>query len=131
MLLGSPLRAEISRSGRASPDVRNADSSCDEWTTDLTRYGSRAAVFLALMGSPATRFGVLRSAEPDADPRNAGSPTNCRQNRRFCQQPPVELIWARSILRNYTQHRVPGIVESAAPVSPLLEALDITKSFGA
>ena len=34
-------------------------------------------------------------------------------------------------MRNYTQHRAPGIVESAAPVSPLLEALDITKSFGA
>jgi hypothetical protein len=42
MLLGSPLRAEISRKGSASPDDRNADSSCDEWTTDFTRYGSRA-----------------------------------------------------------------------------------------
>ena len=37
MLLGSPLRAAISRSGSASPDERNADSSCEEWTTDLTR----------------------------------------------------------------------------------------------
>src|SRR5687768_14580655 len=50
MLFGSPLRAEISRSGSASPEVRNADSSCEEWTTDLTRYGSRAAVFLVLIG---------------------------------------------------------------------------------
>src|SRR3954471_6984512 len=41
MLFGSPLRAAISRSGSASPEVRKADSSCDEWTTDLTRYGSR------------------------------------------------------------------------------------------
>ena len=37
MLFGSPLRAATSRSGNASPDERNADSSCDEWTTDLTR----------------------------------------------------------------------------------------------
>ena len=37
MLFGRPLRAAISRSGSASPDERNADSSCDEWTTDLTR----------------------------------------------------------------------------------------------
>ena len=37
MLFGNPLRAEISRSGSASPDERNADSSCAEWTTDLTR----------------------------------------------------------------------------------------------
>src|SRR5262245_31681641 len=42
MLFGSPLRAAISRSGRASPDDRNADSSCEECTTDFTRYGSRA-----------------------------------------------------------------------------------------
>ena len=45
MLLGSPLRDEISRSGSASPDERNADSSCDACTTDFTRYGSRAAGF--------------------------------------------------------------------------------------
>ena len=37
MLFGSPLRAATSRSGSASPDERKADSSCDEWTTDLTR----------------------------------------------------------------------------------------------
>jgi hypothetical protein len=37
MLLGRPLRAEISRRGRASPEVRKAESNCDEWTTDLTR----------------------------------------------------------------------------------------------
>src|SRR5262245_2868021 len=42
MLLGSPLLAEISRSGSASPVERNADRSCAECTTDLTRYGSRA-----------------------------------------------------------------------------------------
>src|ERR1041385_7242077 len=41
MLLGSPLREEISRSGSASPEVRNADSTCTECTTALTRYGSR------------------------------------------------------------------------------------------
>jgi rhamnose transport system ATP-binding protein len=41
MLFGSPLRAAISRSGSASPDDRNAESSCAECTTDLTRYGSR------------------------------------------------------------------------------------------
>src|SRR4051812_16161202 len=41
MLLGRPLRAEISRSGSASPVERNADSSCAECTTDFTRYGSR------------------------------------------------------------------------------------------
>ena len=37
MLFGSPLRAAISRSGSASPDDRNADSSCDACTTDFTR----------------------------------------------------------------------------------------------
>jgi hypothetical protein len=37
MLLGSPLRAEISRSGSASPDVRKADNSWEEWTTAFTR----------------------------------------------------------------------------------------------
>src|SRR5262245_34701949 len=42
MLLGKPLRRAISRSGSASPDARNADSTRDECTTDLTRYGSRA-----------------------------------------------------------------------------------------
>src|SRR3954454_16412733 len=41
MLLGRPLRAATSRSGSASPEDRNADSNCDECTTDLTRYGSR------------------------------------------------------------------------------------------
>src|SRR5262245_54048063 len=41
MLFGSPLRSEISRNGRASPDVRKADSNRDECTTDLTRYRSR------------------------------------------------------------------------------------------
>ena len=45
MLFGSPLRAAISRSGRASPEVRNAERSCDEWTTDFTRYGSRPSDF--------------------------------------------------------------------------------------
>ena len=43
MLFGSPLRAAISRNGRASPDERNADSSCEAWTTAFTRYGSRRA----------------------------------------------------------------------------------------
>src|SRR4029450_8708227 len=42
MLFGSPLRAAISRSGSASPDERNAESSCEECTTDLPRCGSRA-----------------------------------------------------------------------------------------
>ena len=32
-----PLRAAISRNGSASPDVRKADSNCEEWTTDFTR----------------------------------------------------------------------------------------------
>ena len=41
MLFGSALRAEISRSGRASPEERKADSTCDACTTALTRYGSR------------------------------------------------------------------------------------------
>lgn len=45
MLFGRPLLAAISRSGNASPDDRNAERSCDAWTTDLTRYGSRAAGF--------------------------------------------------------------------------------------
>ena len=42
MLFGNPVRLATSRSGNASPDERNADSNCDEWTTDFTRYGSRA-----------------------------------------------------------------------------------------
>ena len=37
MLFGRPLRAAISRSGSASPDALKADSTRDEWTTDLTR----------------------------------------------------------------------------------------------
>jgi len=37
MLFGSPLREETSRSGSASPDVRKADSNCDECTTAFTR----------------------------------------------------------------------------------------------
>ena len=37
MLFGSPLRAAISRSGSASPEVRNAESTREEWTTDFTR----------------------------------------------------------------------------------------------
>src|SRR5262245_11046863 len=41
MLLGKPLRPETSRSGSASPEPRNAESSRDAWTTDFTRYGSR------------------------------------------------------------------------------------------
>ena len=41
MLFGSPLRATTSRSGSASPDDRNADSTSEECTTDFTRYGSR------------------------------------------------------------------------------------------
>ena len=44
-LYRSSLRPAISRSGSASPDARNADRTRDEWTTDLTRYGSRALVF--------------------------------------------------------------------------------------
>src|SRR5215831_9789217 len=42
MLLGRPDRAEMSRSGSASPDERNADSNCAECTTAFTRYGSRS-----------------------------------------------------------------------------------------
>src|SRR5437867_4489311 len=42
MLFGRPLRDATSRSGSASPDDRNADRTRDEWTTALTRYGSRA-----------------------------------------------------------------------------------------
>src|ERR1043165_6496286 len=45
MLFGSPDRLATSRSGSASPDDRNADSSRDAWTTDFTRYGSRALTF--------------------------------------------------------------------------------------
>ena len=45
MLFGRPLRPEISRSGSASPDDRNADSRRDAWTTDFTRYGSRATAW--------------------------------------------------------------------------------------
>src|SRR5262245_40459832 len=45
MLLGRPLRDEISRSGSASPELRKAESTCDECTTDFTRYGSRAGGF--------------------------------------------------------------------------------------
>jgi hypothetical protein len=37
MLLGNPLRAAISRKGRASPVTRKAESTCEEWTTDFTR----------------------------------------------------------------------------------------------
>ena len=44
MLFGRPLRAEISRSGSASPETRKAASTCEEWITDLTRYGSRVLV---------------------------------------------------------------------------------------
>jgi hypothetical protein len=51
MLLGSPLRAATSRNGRASPDDRKADNSCDEWTTDFTRYGSRAGGLVLISGS--------------------------------------------------------------------------------
>src|SRR5262245_28162306 len=57
MLFGSPLRAAISRSGSASPDVRNADSTRDEWTTDFTRYGSRGG------------FGVIELSHPAAEAR--------------------------------------------------------------
>ncbi len=62
MLLGSPLRAATSRRGSASPDVRNADSSCDEWTTDLTRYGSRAPGVLVLMVFLSARYWMLCAA---------------------------------------------------------------------
>src|SRR5213083_347835 len=48
MLLGRPLRPEISRSGSASPEARNAVSTRDAWTIDLTRYGSRAGVSLGI-----------------------------------------------------------------------------------
>jgi hypothetical protein len=48
MLFGSPLREAISRNGSASPDARNAESTRDEWTTDLTRYGSRGDVVGAM-----------------------------------------------------------------------------------
>ena len=51
MLFGNPLRTAISRSGRASPDVRNAESTRVECTTDLTRYGSREATF-AVISAP-------------------------------------------------------------------------------
>src|SRR3990170_1244714 len=58
MLLGRPLLAATSRSGNASPDERNADSSCEEWTTDLTRYGSRPGGLSGLSGFSA--LSVLR-----------------------------------------------------------------------
>src|SRR3954452_13299282 len=59
MLLGSPLRPAISRRGSASPDDRKAESSREAWTTDLTRYGSRAD-FSVLMTALAPRFGAAR-----------------------------------------------------------------------
>src|SRR5262245_60681303 len=43
MLFGKLLRCATSRSGSASPDERNAPRMRDEWTTDLTRYGSRGS----------------------------------------------------------------------------------------
>src|SRR5882672_396164 len=49
MLLGSPLRADTSRSGNASPDDRNADRTREEWTTALTRYGSRGGGIFELI----------------------------------------------------------------------------------
>src|SRR5437867_6302084 len=65
MLFGRPLRPEISRSGSASPDDRNADSRRDAWTTDFTRYGSRATAsslmrHLAQRCSPALSNYTLR-----------------------------------------------------------------------
>src|SRR5262245_44963734 len=51
MLLGRPDRPATSRSGSASPDDRNAESSCEAWTTDLTRYGSRALAFCPMAPS--------------------------------------------------------------------------------
>src|SRR5215207_7603946 len=83
MLFGSPLRAEISRSGRASPEVRNADRSCDEWTTDLTRYGSRAAVFLALMDHLPGAMASIAVCGIERGLRNASRPRVCRKKRRF------------------------------------------------
>src|SRR3989442_11606060 len=49
MLLGSPLRADTSRRGNASPDDRNADRTREEWTTALTRYGSRGGGIFELI----------------------------------------------------------------------------------
>src|SRR5215471_3328156 len=43
MLLGRLARWATARRGSASPDDRNAARMRDAWTTDLTRYGSRAA----------------------------------------------------------------------------------------
>src|SRR5215471_15998199 len=44
MLFGRLLRAEISRSGSASPVERNAESSCAACMTDFTRYRSDGPV---------------------------------------------------------------------------------------
>jgi hypothetical protein len=41
MVFGNPLRATISRNGKASPAERKAERIFELWITDLTRYGSR------------------------------------------------------------------------------------------
>ena len=70
MLFGKPLRAEISRSGSASPDVLKADKSCDECTTDFTRYGSRP-VALGGIGAAETLRERCHSSRPCFACRNA------------------------------------------------------------
>ncbi len=58
MLFGNPQRALTSRSGSASPDDRNAESTCAACTTDLTRYGSRVGVS-RLITTPASTSSEL------------------------------------------------------------------------
>src|SRR6185295_9431098 len=81
MLFGSPLRDEISRSGSASPEARNAPSTRDEWTTDLTRYGSRGVDWGAIRTSKERRFRLQATQRNDrAKSRGAN-----QDSRRFCE----------------------------------------------
>src|SRR5262245_54611597 len=80
MLLGNPLRDEISRSGSASPEARNADSTRDEWTTDLTRYGSRGGEWGAIRTSCRGGFGLQITQHDDRAKSRAAN----QDSRRFC-----------------------------------------------
>src|SRR2546428_8733684 len=66
MLLGSPLRADTSRRGNASPDDRNADRTCEEWTTALTRYGSRGGgIFELILSCSRSLMCLDRGGDPN------------------------------------------------------------------
>src|SRR3989454_9705871 len=65
MLLGSPLRADTSRRGNASPDDRNADRTREEWTTALTRYGSRGGgIFEVILSCSRSLMCLDRGGDP-------------------------------------------------------------------